>query len=291
MTIEVSLPTVVTLVEDLGQALPDFGRVAWVAQTDSTNTQLLAEARDPKALQPRPALLGAHHQTQGKGRAGRQWHNLEHTTLMFSCAFDAQLPPAQLPMLAPICGVMLCEQLRAVMAPAQQHRLTLKWPNDILFDGLKLVGLLVEVVRPAQERRSHDHHVVVMGMGMNLSQAQALSEVLQRPVTDWTTVVQAQAAPYRAQAQEVSGLVARVARAWHQGVADYERHGFAPFVARYAAVDGLKGQQVEVRDGERLLFSGVAQGVNAQACLDVLTDEGLRQVIYGDVSIRPRAFD
>lgn len=73
---------------------------------------------------------------------------------MFSCAYDVFVPPARLPMLAPVVGIVACEQLRKVAGPAVQDRLLMKWPNDILYDQAKLSGLLVESTGRCNANRS-----------------------------------------------------------------------------------------------------------------------------------------
>ena len=51
-------------------------------------------------------------------------------------------------------------------------------------------------------------------------------------------------------------------------------------------MDALVGQTVDVLNGAEVMYSGVAQGVDNNACLQVMTEDGLKQVIYGDVSVR-----
>ncbi|CAM5207384.1 biotin--[acetyl-CoA-carboxylase] ligase [Oligella ureolytica] len=282
----ITLPPAEQLAANIKQELLGFAEVQWVDRIDSTNTQLISGARRVEPLQQRPSLLGAHHQTGGKGRGGRHWKDLDKTTLMFSCAFDVAMPAVQLPMLAPVCGIVVCEQLRQLVGSQHQHRLSMKWPNDILFDGAKLSGLLVEAVRPTAERISAHHHVVVVGMGLNLSHAKALSESLQRPVADWTSVLSTLKDRENKAAENVSSMVALIANAWYQAILQYQVEGFGPFMARHAAVDALVGQTVDVLNGAELMYSGLAQGVDENACLQVMTEEGLKQVIYGDVSVR-----
>lgn len=282
----ITLPPSAQLAANIKEELPSFAEVQWLDQIDSTNTQLINRARQQGSEQARPCLFGAHHQTQGKGRGGRHWKDLDKTTLMFSCAFDVDMPAMQLPMLAPLCGIVVCEQLRQLVGSENQHRLSMKWPNDILFDGAKLSGLLVEAVRPGAGRFSAHHHVVVIGMGLNLSHAKALSESLQRPVADWTSVLSSLQEREHKTAENVSSMVALIANAWYQAVLQYQTTGFEPFVARHAAVDALKDQTVDVLNGQELMFSGKAEGVDKNACLIVRTEDGLKQVIYGDISIR-----
>ena len=121
------------------------------AVTGSTNADLIQRARSGTGSIVRPWLLGAHLQEEGRGRAGRTWQNRAGAHLMFSCAFDIFLPARSLATLSPLAGVAACEALRSLL-PAR-HRVALgttKWPNDMLWYGAKLAGILTEVTRAAR---------------------------------------------------------------------------------------------------------------------------------------------
>lgn len=104
---------------------------------------------------------------------------------MFSCAFDVHLPAAQLPALSPLAGLAACEALRAVAGPGADG-LCMKWPNDVQWHDAKLAGVLVETTRNPGSRETG--YTVVIGMGVNLVDADALSQALGRQVADWTCV-------------------------------------------------------------------------------------------------------
>ena len=279
------LPSASLLQKTLYTALPDFAGIAWVDEVGSTNVRLMQEAKQTGSEQRRPALLGAHSQTSGKGRAGRRWQNTPGSTLMFSCAYDVFVPPARLPMLAPVAGIVACEQLRKIIGPAVQSRLQMKWPNDILYDQAKLSGLLVESVRPVQ-RESQNHHVVVVGMGMNLFQARELTQFLGRRIADWTSVLGSmQEDPGKS--EDIALLIARIARAWRDAFAQYEQQGFEGFLPRHHELDALRDQQVDVILNDQVVLSGAACGLNSEACLLVRKDGMQHAITIGDISIRP----
>ncbi len=283
------LPSASVLQKTLYSALPDFAGIAWVEQVGSTNVNLMQEVRSTQSEMGRPALLGAHTQTSGRGRAGRKWQNTPGSTLMFSCAYDVFVPPARLPMLAPVAGIVACEQLRKIAGPAVQDRLLMKWPNDILYDQAKLSGLLVESTRPAK-RESQHHHVVIVGMGMNLSSAVELTQHLGRKVADWTSVlsdINGDTGP----SEDIALLVARIARAWRDAFAQYEQQGFEAFMERHHQIDALHEQDVNVVVDDRVVLSGPARGVNSDACLLVESDARLHAITIGDISIRPKNQD
>ena len=200
---------------------------------------------------------------------------------MFSCAFEPKIPLAQLPGISPALGVATCLALRSLLGATHPHNpletqspltaLTLKWPNDLQWHGAKLAGLLIETAPSTQ---------VVVGMGLNLSGATALSQVLGREIAD-LGMIQTQTLPSAAQ------LVACVARAWQQALKKYAEQGYAAFQEDFDTIDALAGQPVQVVDHGNLLYEGIAQGTDHLGRLRVLTQTGVIPVLVGDVSIRP----
>ena len=84
----------------------------------------------------------------------------------------------------------------------------------------------------------------------------------------------------QAQAMVVERLGAYL-ETWNVGI-----HFKVPFIDRVAKRVLLKEQVVDVLNGQEIMFSGLAQGVDKNACLLVKTEAGVKQVIYGDISIR-----
>ncbi len=272
----------------LRQSLPEFAFVEWKSQVNSTNVFLLQAAKSVEEESFRPALLGAHFQTSGKGRLGRKWAGEVGGTLMFSCAYDVFLSDNKLPMLAPIAGIVACEELRKTVGEKFASRLQMKWPNDIQYGDAKLSGLLVETVKPSLARQSDQHRVVVVGMGMNLLHAKELSASLGRKVADWTSVLQDMHTDEQLLNQSMALLVARIAKAWNDAFALYEREGFTPFVARHQCLDALYNKPIDVWQDDKFVMSGVAKGLDDKAHLLLEMRNGqLLPLLTGDITIRP----
>lgn len=171
-----ALPAPDAIAVELRRLLPDWADIAWLPTTGSTNTDLLAQAREGLA---QPRLRGTHTQAQGRGRANRNFRTSPGQALMFSCGFHTDLPVAALPTLSVFFGLLACETLAAHLPPG--HGLRLKWPNDLQLGDAKLAGLLMETAAaPDLDTR------VVIGMGLNLADAAALSTALERPIADWS---------------------------------------------------------------------------------------------------------
>ncbi|WP_269498823.1 biotin--[acetyl-CoA-carboxylase] ligase [Castellaniella sp. S9] len=278
------LPAPGDLAEALRAALPSAWRIDWVERTGSTNADLLTRARGGSGVPARPWLLGSHLQEQGRGRAGRTWQNRRGANLMFSCAFDVFLQARQLPTLAPLIGTASCETLRGLLGPDTRKRLLMKWPNDLLWEQGKLAGVLIETTR-AGTATAPDHFIVIIGLGLNLRDARALSRSLDRQVSDWAGIAAADA---RAAGIDVATLVARLARAWYDSLNRATAHGFDDLPARYAKVDALEGQHLDVLDDGRLLHTGIACGIDAQGRLLLRNAHGQIAVSVGEISVRTR---
>jgi BirA family biotin operon repressor/biotin-[acetyl-CoA-carboxylase] ligase len=127
-----------------------------VAQTGSTNTDLLAAARDGT---PQGLVLAAESQTAARGRMGRRWLSPPRAALTFSVLLRPGPVPAGskgwVPLLA---GVAVASALRAEAGVDAR----LKWPNDVLVDGAKVAGILAEQAGQA----------IVVGAGINVSARQ-----------------------------------------------------------------------------------------------------------------------
>ncbi|CAM5187178.1 biotin--[biotin carboxyl-carrier protein] ligase OS=Castellaniella defragrans OX=75697 GN=HNR28_000180 PE=4 SV=1 [Castellaniella defragrans] len=279
------MPPPEAMAHTLRAALPRFAHVDWLEQTGSTNGDLLARARDPHGPVTRPWLLGCHLQTQGRGRAGRTWQNRPGANLMFSCAFDVFLPARQLPTLAPLIGLATCEALRVQISAPHRSHLTMKWPNDLQWKQAKLAGILIESTRSSTAQAA-DHHLIIIGMGLNLQDARALSASLDRRIADWAEIAGEDASAMRV---TPAHLAACAATAWFDALNQATAHGFADLPQRYAQVDGLSGKILDVLDEGRLLQTGVACGIDTQGRLLLRNTGGIHEISMGEISVRVRS--
>jgi BirA family biotin operon repressor/biotin-[acetyl-CoA-carboxylase] ligase len=247
----------------LSQAGAQFPiHVEVVAQTGSTNADLLARA---PALTS-PVLLVAEHQTAGRGRAGRSWLSSPGHSLTFSLAWKFAGGLHSLTGLPLAIGAALAETLGRLGQPVQ-----LKWPNDVLKDGDKLAGILVETA-PAPDGAVW----AVIGIGLNLAMPDELEEQIGRSVA---------AVPWLARMDRDTLLAALL-----DGLADalrqFERTGFGAFSARWNLLHGWQGQPVVILDRGEVLHEGLAAGVDDAGRLLLDTGSGRVAIVAGDVSLR-----
>jgi BirA family biotin operon repressor/biotin-[acetyl-CoA-carboxylase] ligase len=143
-----------------------------VEETGSTNADLMARVkalpRRSNAL-PRPIVRVAYLQTAGRGRRGRTWYAEPGNALLFSVACVLPRPLEELAGLSLAVGVALVDGLRSlpVAGPGQ---IALKWPNDVLLEGDKLAGILIETAWSTDYASA-----VVIGIGTNVKGADELA--------------------------------------------------------------------------------------------------------------------
>jgi BirA family transcriptional regulator, biotin operon repressor / biotin---[acetyl-CoA-carboxylase] ligase len=122
------------------------------ARCDSTNTR----ARELAAAgAPHGSVVTAAEQTEGRGRQGRAWSAPAGKALLYSAILR---PLGERPLLPLAAGLAVCEAAEQL---ADGVECRVKWPNDVLLEGRKLAGVLIEA-------RPQDDWAVV-GVGLNLS--------------------------------------------------------------------------------------------------------------------------
>ncbi len=236
--------------------------IAW--SVASTNSELLRCSAPERGV----AVLLAERQTRGRGRRGRVWASplAAHVYLSVLRGFAGGL--SRLGGLSLVAGVAVAEALRE----AGFGGVALKWPNDLVVDGHKLGGLLIEgggeFAGPAR---------AVIGLGVNVRMPATFAAEITQPWTDLDTLCGEQISR--------NAVVARILAALLPALDAFEQQGLAPFLARYAALDSLAGREVQVEEGG-VLFAGTALGLADDGALRVRIDGSERVFHAGEVSVR-----
>ena len=230
-----------------------------VESVGSTNAVLAAAAADGS---PEGTVLVAEHQEAGRGRLDRAWVSPPRAGLTVSVLLRPDVPASRRSWLPLLTGVALAETARDVAGV----RTALKWPNDLLaVDGGKLAGLLAEVGSGG----------VVLGVGLNVSTtADELPEggtslLAQGGATDRTALL--------------TGFLHRLAgryRAWSGALGDPIASGLA---RDYLAWSATVGEQVAVTLPDGAVVQGVAEAVDWDGRLVVVTERGRVDLAAGDV--------
>ena len=248
---------------------------AWLTDLDvrahiaSTNTTLLARASRQRVD---GCVLTAEVQTGGRGRRGRRWLSPFGRNLAVSLGFAVGRPLAEIGALSLVVGVAL----RRALIEAGLSGVELKWPNDVLLDGRKLAGILIELVRATTPVE------VVVGIGVNVGCAEAVGSRIDQPIAD---VAEQLHRPSRTAL--LAGIVNQVVAA----CGDFDRRGFSAFRDEWQAAHRHQGRSVVVTlpaagDVAERSVAGTALGIAADGSLRLDTVDGVREFNGGEVSVR-----
>ena len=220
--------------------------VQWHERCTSTSS-LAVEAVAQGAAEG--LLVIADEQTAGRGRHGNTWHAPPGSSLLLSLVVRPVVPPSMLSLLPLLTGLVLAETVARHLPAAD---VALKWPNDLLVDGRKAAGILVEGVAPA----------AVVGVGVNVDW-----RGVDRPEEYGEAISLAEAAGHDVDRWRVLAGFVGVFSRWYGQWQELP----AAFLDGYRQRCATLGQQVRLRgiDGEQL--EGEAVSVDASGALLVRT--------------------
>ena len=232
-------------------------------EIDSTNAEARRRADGGEAG---PLWIAAGRQTAGRGRRGRAWEtgagNLAATLLTTTAK-----PPGEAAQIAFVAALAVAD-LALAMVPDALVRL--KWPNDVLVDGRKVSGVLIE-----SGARGYGRLWLAIGVGMNLQSAPLAAD---RPATALADHLRTDvAAPLSPDA-----ALDVLAKAFDRWFETWERYGFEPILTAWTARAELSRPCVVRLDRESV--AGVAEGLDVDGALKLrLADGSSRRITAGDV--------
>lgn len=217
---------------------------------------------------PAPAVILAEAQTAGRGRRGRAWSSPVAANVYLSQveALSGGLEGAGGLSLA--VGVAVADAIEAETAVA----VSLKWPNDLLADGRKLGGILVELV--ATPAGPH----AIIGIGINVRVPAYTSAGIDQA---WIDLAQASG-----RRVDRNRLAAAIIARLHETLHGFRERGFdATLRRRWQARDPFFGQRVVARS-EQGEIRGWGRGIDRRGEFVIETDEGTVSVGAGEVTLR-----
>lgn len=233
-------------------------------KTASTNAEGLRLAPSLSG----PAWILTHDQTAGRGRRGRGWAmpegNFAATLVMRpkgGLATAAQL--------SFVAALALHDALVVCAGPAA--RVSIKWPNDVLLNGGKIAGILLE-----SSGSGHDNPAVAVGIGVNLVD---IPQAAQIEHTAFAPVSLLGETAHRIGAEEFLDILAPAFAAWQSSL---ETYGFQPIRNAWLARAARLGQVILARTGQ-VEFQGVFEGIDENGALILTTPEGRKSIPAADV--------
>lgn len=223
-----------------------------VAETGSTNADMLMLAGSGAG---EGLWLRAERQTGGRGRQGRAWSspqgNLYASTLVRLRPHDPQAAT-----LALVAAVALEEVVSAYLP--RKGAVAIKWPNDLLLDGAKLSGILLE--------RADD--AVVIGMGVNLAHHPT---DLERPATSLAA---------HGATPDPADFLETLADAFERWLGIWRVEGLAPIRTRWLERAHASGTALTARLPDGSAIDGLFQGLNGEGALILRLADGSSRVIH-----------
>lgn len=238
------------------------GEVQVHDEIDSTNLRLLNG----------PAASGdvcvAEYQSAGKGRRGRTWVSPYGCNLYFSLCWQVHQGVAALEGLSLAVGVVIAE----VLARFGLARVALKWPNDILLDGKKLAGVLIEVGGDLSGECR-----VVVGVGLNVRMTQSPNSAAVNQA--WTDLASNGIEASR------NMLCSALVSALLECLAGFAESGFAGYRQRWLQRAAFLNEPVQLLLPSRQV-NGVLRGVDLQGGLELEVDGRAEVFTGGEISLR-----
>lgn len=240
--------------------------VYFYEEIDSTNTQAKRLAEEGAVS---GTLVVSDCQTKGKGRRGRVWESPKGTALYMTLMIRPQIRPERASMLTLVIGLSVVQAIRNVL----KVEVGIKWPNDVVLNKKKLVGILTEM------NAQMDYiEYLVLGVGINANTKEFPPEI-----QDKATSLQIELG-YPVNRAE---LVAETMKCFENYYEIFEKtQDLSGLMEAYQEVLVNYNQPVRVLEPENE-YSGIARGINELGELLVERENGVVETVYaGEVSVR-----
>jgi BirA family biotin operon repressor/biotin-[acetyl-CoA-carboxylase] ligase len=209
-----------------------------------------------------PSIVLTSHQISGRGRGANSWWSGEGClTVTFAFAIDKHLAPYHIPLIAGLAVRNAAAELTG------NDEIRLKWPNDLLFHGKKLAGLLCERVANAD--------LIGLGMNVNFNQRR-IPKSLRPNIVSLGEIA--------GQSMDLTAVLSSVAKHLHRMLSHRDEQSFAAVVKEYDRHHALLGRRVVVEgSGEDQAISGVCQGLDEMGRLLLKDRRIVHRIIAGHV--------
>ena len=240
--------------------------IVYYKETDSTNLRI-KQLGDEGA--PEGTLAVADSQSAGRGRRGRTWDSPAGSSIYMSVLLRPRILPDRAPMLT---LVMACSVAEGIM-DCEDVKVQIKWPNDIIINGRKLVGILTEM----STQIDYINHVTV-GVGINVN------------MTEFPEEIRGTATSLRLETGHVvkrARLIAAIMERLEQNYGIFlQTEDMSGLMEKYSSLLVNQGKEVMVL-GAKEEYKAYAVGINNTGELIVRREDGTEEAVYaGEVSVR-----
>jgi BirA family biotin operon repressor/biotin-[acetyl-CoA-carboxylase] ligase len=247
---------------DLGSQVDKIISLELFQEIDSTNKYLLSELKLDENHGYQICL--SESQINGRGRRGKSWISPYAQNLYLSMAFRLNGSGEALAGLSLMIGVSIYKVLSLFGVDIK-----LKWPNDVLVDGKKLAGVLIELSGVVGEDWD-----VVAGIGLNVHMNEsALTEEIDQ---DWVSLDDC-----CRKGVKRNELTAKLISQLIKDIENFRVFGFKEFKEIWSTLDVFKGKKIRTIDGK---IKGIGCGIDDKGHLLIETSKGVESIASGEVS-------
>ena len=241
--------------------------IIYKKETHSTNDDVRQLMRE---TQKASVVVSAEFQRNGRGQAGNHWESEKAQNLLFSIGVRPSfLPAIRQFLLLQVGAIAICQTLEEYA-----DGFSIKWPNDILLDGKKLVGILSEM-----NGEYGKLNFVVIGIGIN---THAEKQDFPKDVQDIAVSLHEKATKKFTREQILSQILFNLEKEFEEA----EQNGFAQIFNEWRKLSCTLNKLVKVIAPDKT-YLGKALDIDEAGMLVVQKDDGtIEKVVAGDVSIR-----
>lgn len=246
-------------------------KVFYYDEIDSTNTEAKRRAEEGA---PHGTLIVADMQSAGRGRRGRGWESPHNQGIFFTILLRPEIEPVNAPMLT---LVMAMAVTRAI-SNCTGVKAEIKWPNDVVVNGKKVVGILTEM----SAQIDYVNHIVI-GTGINVHQETFPEELAEKATSLDIELKQQKEMPNVSRAQLLEKILEQFEECYEKYI---QTQDLSNLMEEYNQNLVNMGRRVRVLDplGE---FEGNALGINEHGSLRVEKGNGeIAEISSGEVSVR-----
>ncbi|WP_145408864.1 biotin--[acetyl-CoA-carboxylase] ligase [Paenibacillus xylanexedens] len=244
-----------------------FGRKAVILQSTSSTQADVQQLADEGVSEG--AVVLAEEQTSGRGRYGRSWYSPPGKGIWMSILLRPQQPLRNTPQLTLLTGLAVCRAIRSFTGVDAG----IKWPNDVLVNGRKVCGILME-----SALEDHELRYCIAGIGVDVNfDKQDYPEELSAIATSLQIET--------GKSVDRTLLTAAILTELEQLYDMYQKQGFNVIAALWEALSVSLHRDIEVSNAQGVV-EGIAMGIDSSGALIVQKKDGERMTVFsGEISL------
>jgi len=210
----------------------------------------------------------AEQQTRGRGRLGRDWASPFGENMYLSIAWRTSESLAKLSGLSIATSLALKDALSPWIDDLQ-----VKWPNDLLWQGKKMAGCLIEV-----NAESHGNSFIIVGIGLNINTLTDKHPLSDHPHCSMRDILQC----YLNRNEIIIAIINRCLQSFET----FDQQGLSPLLKSWREADYLYNQLITIYQPSQTV-DGIAKGINASGHLLIETKQGfIKEISSGEASLK-----